>query len=101
MDLARTPNEEKVRLSRIYFFGGFALLPFLWFVNSIWFFRDAFFKEEFEGQRQIKGFVIKSICGTVVWIAGLSAWISVFQSNRAAWGEFGDRMSFLIPLGEA
>ena len=100
MDLSRTPNEEKVRLSRIYFIGGFAFLPFLWFVNVVWFFREAFFKDEFDGQSQVREYVIKSICGTVVWIAALTAWIVTFQQNRAAWGEFGDKISFLIPLGE-
>ena len=34
--------------------GGFALLPFLWFVNSIWFFKEAFLKPPYEEQKQIK-----------------------------------------------
>ena len=37
-----------------FFSGGFAFLPFLWFINSIWFFRDAFLAESFEQQKQIK-----------------------------------------------
>lgn len=100
MDLARVPNEEKVRLSRIYFIGGFAFLPFLWFVNSIWFFQEAFLKDEFEGQKEVRKYVIKSILGTIVWIAGMTTWITVFQTHRASWGEIGDRLSFLIPLGQ-
>ena len=63
MDLSRTPNEEKVRLSRIYFIGGFAFLPFLWFVNVVWFFREAFFKDEFDGQTQVS--VCECVC---VWL---------------------------------
>ena len=34
--------------------GGFALLPFLWAINSIWFFKEAFMKEHYEEQAQIK-----------------------------------------------
>ena len=36
------------------FSGGFFLLPFLWVVNSIWFFKEAFFKPAYEEQKQIK-----------------------------------------------
>ena len=54
MDLRKTTNEEKVKLSRLYFYGGFVFLPFLWFVNSVWFFREAFFKETFEGQAEVR-----------------------------------------------
>ena len=36
------------------FIGGFALLPFLWCVNSVWFFKEAFLKESYEQQNQIK-----------------------------------------------
>ena len=100
MDLRKTPNEEKVRLSKIYFIGGFAFLPFLWLVNTLWFFREAFFKDTFDGQIEIKKNVVRSIVGTLVWIAGLTAWIYMYQTNRASWGELGDQLSFLIPLGE-
>ncbi|KAJ0066048.1 hypothetical protein NL108_001273, partial [Boleophthalmus pectinirostris] len=33
---------------------GFALLPFLWLVNVIWFFKEAFLKPSFTEQVQIK-----------------------------------------------
>ena len=36
------------------FLGGFACLPFLWTVNAIWFFKEAFFRPEFEGQSKMK-----------------------------------------------
>ena len=54
MDLCKTPNEEKVKLSRHYSCGGFVFLPFLWFVISVSFFREAFFKETFEGQAEVR-----------------------------------------------
>jgi len=44
--------------------------------------------------------VIKSGIGFLVWVAGLTAWILIYQKYRASWGEIGDRISFVIPLGE-
>ena len=101
MDLNKVPNEEKVRLSRLYFIGGFAFLPFLWLVNVLWFFREAFLRDEYEGQKNVRTNLLRSLVGLCVWIAGLTAWITIYQMNRALWGELGDRLSFLIPLGEA
>lgn len=34
--------------------GGFAFLPFLWLVNVVWFFREAFIKPTYTEQLQIK-----------------------------------------------
>nr|KAG5703384.1 hypothetical protein BaRGS_023431 [Batillaria attramentaria] len=34
--------------------GGFAFLPFLWFVNSVWFFNEAFRKPAYEQQKMIR-----------------------------------------------
>lgn len=99
MDLQKVPNDEKLRLCKKYFYGGFALLPFLWLVNTVWFMRDAFFKEEFEEQKEIRKYVVRSGIGTFVWTAAIIIWISFYQLNRADWGELGDRISFLIPLG--
>lgn len=101
MDLKKVPDEEKVNLCRKYFLGGFALLPFLWFINGVWFFREAFIKPSFTGQSKIKSYVIKSAIGFLVWCAGLTTWILIYQTYRASWGEIGDRISFVIPLGVA
>ncbi|KAJ8967026.1 hypothetical protein NQ314_003143 [Rhamnusium bicolor] len=60
MDLAKVPNEKKLYLCRWYFRVGFALLPFVWTVNVIWFFNEAFKKPEYEEQKHIK-----KICCTV------------------------------------
>ena len=62
MDLNRMKDEDKLVLSRTYFYGGFALLPFLWFVNAIWFFREAFLRKPvYDQQKAIKGYVVKSM----------------------------------------
>uniref|UniRef100_A0A672GLE2 Gamma-secretase subunit PEN-2 n=1 Tax=Salarias fasciatus TaxID=181472 RepID=A0A672GLE2_SALFA len=54
MNLERLPNEEKLSLCRKYYLGGFAFLPFLWLVNVVWFFREAFMKPAYTEQLQIK-----------------------------------------------
>ncbi|XP_076137336.1 gamma-secretase subunit PEN-2 isoform X2 [Alosa pseudoharengus] len=54
MNLERVPNEEKLSLCRKYYLGGFAFLPFLWLVNVVWFFREAFVKPTYNEQLQIK-----------------------------------------------
>lgn len=33
---------------------GFLFLPFLWAVNTVWFFKEAFFKAPYNEQKQIK-----------------------------------------------
>lgn len=92
-------NEGKLSLCRTYFKAGFALLPFVWAVNTIWFFNEAFRKPEYTEQKEIKKFVIYSAAGATTWLIVLTAWIITFQLNRDSWGEFADRISFIIPLG--
>lgn len=45
--------------------------------------------------------VILSAIGALLWAIGLGIWITIYQSNRVAWGEFADNISFVIPLGTA
>eukprot|EP00112_Aurelia_sp_Birch-Aquarium-sp1_P017669 Seg4119.2 transcript_id=Seg4119.2/GoldUCD/mRNA.D3Y31 product="Gamma-secretase subunit pen-2" protein_id=Seg4119.2/GoldUCD/D3Y31 len=99
MDLRKTPDDQKLQLCRKYFYGGFALLPFLWLVNTIWFMRDAFFREEFAERKELRKYVIRSGIGTLVWFIAIVIWVTFYQLNRASWGELGDTISFLIPLG--
>lgn len=99
MDLSKLTNEKKLYLCKWYFRAGFALLPFLWAVNAIWFIREAFIVPPYEEQKQIKRYVIYSGIGAILWTAALVAWIVTFQTQRAAWGEFGDSISYIIPVG--
>jgi len=99
MDLAKTTNERKLYLCRWYFRAGFALLPFLWAVNTVWFFNEGFRKPEYDEQKQIKRYVVYSGIGTIIWSIIIITWVVIFQINRARWGEFADNISFIIPLG--
>lgn len=117
MDLSspRVKNEEKLAICKKNFFMGLALLPWLWFINGVWFFREAFFKEPFDQQPMIRRFeilsnsldppyffiryVMLSIIGATIWAAGITAWNCIFQMKRLEWGELGDNLSAYIPTG--
>lgn len=51
-------RKTQVMASVFFFFlsdlGGFAFLPFLWLVNVVWFFKEAFVKPAYTEQPQIK-----------------------------------------------
>lgn len=100
MDLSRVKDEDKLNLCRKYYIGGFAFLPFLWFVNAVWFFNEAFRKPPYEQQKMVKTYVIRSMIGTVLWVGVVVAWVTVFQLNRASWGATADYLSFIIPAGK-
>lgn len=104
MDLssAKVSDDEKLGLCRRYFYLGFAFLPFLWAINAVWFFQEAFVrKPEFPQQKELKRLVIMSGIGSIICLAALITWMSVFTNLRAEWGELGDRLSFNIPTGSA
>ncbi|XP_011499608.1 PREDICTED: gamma-secretase subunit pen-2 [Ceratosolen solmsi marchali] len=99
MDLSKMPNQRKLFLCKCYFFAGFAMLPFLWAVNSIWFAKQAFLAPHFEEQKQIKKYVILSGIGALLSFSIYITWIILFQTQRAAWGEFADSISYIYPFG--
>ncbi|XP_062895023.1 gamma-secretase subunit PEN-2 [Mobula hypostoma] len=99
MNLERVSNEDKLNLCRKYYLGGFALLPFLWLVNVVWFFQEAFMKPEFNEQVLIKKYVKFSALGLLLWVAVLTTWITIYQTFRPQWGAIGDYISFTVPLG--
>ncbi|KAJ9581848.1 hypothetical protein L9F63_003803 [Diploptera punctata] len=76
MDLSKMKNDRKLFLCRWYYRAGFAFLPFL-----------------------NKKYVIMSKIGAIIWTTGLTAWITIFQLNRAEWDKAGDQISFMIPTG--
>ncbi len=101
MDLnsPKVSDQDKVELCRKYFFLGLAFLPFLWAVNAVWFFREAFLRSSFEGQKSLRRYVALSGLGALACLLALVAWTSLFLAKRAEWGEVADRLSFNIPTG--
>eukprot|EP00048_Salpingoeca_helianthica_P015234 m.225728 g.225728 ORF g.225728 m.225728 type:complete len:99 (+) comp16770_c0_seq1:7-303(+) len=96
MDLSRVPLEEKVDLCRKYFLGGFAFLPWLWFVNSVWFFNEA---RKPDADPRIRKYVILSFIFSTICAVGIAVWAAIFQQRRAEWGETGDLLSVTIIKG--
>lgn len=47
---------------------GFALLPFLWAVNAVWFLKEAFVVPAYEEQQQIKKCQYRSLRNHVFYI---------------------------------
>ncbi|KAJ0183036.1 hypothetical protein K1T71_001012 [Dendrolimus kikuchii] len=101
MDLNRLPNDKKLQLCIWYFKVGCLFLPFVWAVNAVWFFKEAFVKPPYDEQKQIKKYVIMSGTGAFVWTAILGIWVAIFQLQRVSWGATGDALSFIVPLGRA
>jgi len=99
MDLSKVKDDVKRNLCRRYFFFGFAFLPFLWAVNAVWFYKEGFKRAPFPEQRDIKKYTVLSGLGAVIWIIGLTTWICIYQTHRAAWGQGGDDISFVLPHG--
>ena len=99
MQLAKLSDEEKLKISRKYFIIGFFLLPMVWLMNGMWFFREAFLKKN--SPLLLKRYVGGSLVGFLVWLAVAIVWVSVYQTQRPNWGAIGDYISFTVPLGKA
>ena len=102
MDLSngKLSDADKLGLCRRYFYLGFAFLPFLWAINAVWFFKEAFVRTPaFTEQPAIKRLVVMSGVLSVICLAALITWMSIFTNYRAQWGEIGDYLSFNIPTG--
>lgn len=99
MNLARMSTDEKLNLSRKYFYIGFAFLPFVWLVNAVWFFKEAFIKKD--PPKGLRVYVVGSLIGCVAWLLAFSMWIAIYQTQRPHWGAAGDYLSFWVPVGVA
>lgn len=98
MNLDRVDEAEKLKISRRYFIAGFFLLPFLWLVNGVWFFREAFLKSG--GHPRLRRYVAFSLLGCLAWLVAVVTWTSVYQTQRPHWGAGGDYISFTLPKGK-
>jgi len=99
VSLAKKTPEERLNICRKYYLGGFACLPLLWFINAIWFYKQAFKVEPFPQQQEIRKYVIRSFLGTLVWIGIIITWTIVFQLLRTKMGPAGDYLTFVLPRG--
>jgi len=99
MQLAKLSDDEKFKISRKYFIIGFFVLPMVWLMNCVWFFREAFLKKN--APPGLRRYVGGSLIGFLVWLVVLVVWMSVYQTQRPNWDAFGDYISFTVPVGKA
>jgi len=97
MNLRRVSPEEKVNICRKYFLAGIPLLPWVWIINVLWFWREA---TKVDHIPQVRRYTILSAIGALIYLAALGVWVGVYQSQRASWGALGDKISLHIPYGE-
>ncbi len=98
MQLNKVNEEEKVKIARKYFIVGCFLLPFVWLVLIIWFFKEAFLTKN--ANPMIRRYVCWALIGFVIWAAGIVVWTSVYQTQRPDWGAGGDYISYVVPVGK-
>ena len=53
LESSKVTSEEKVELCKKYFYLGWLALPFVWGINAVWFYKEAFIKPEFPGQVRV------------------------------------------------
>ncbi len=54
VNLNKLSDKDKLDLCRKYYLAGFFFLPFMWIVNFVWFFSNAFKRNAFAEQAQMK-----------------------------------------------
>jgi presenilin enhancer 2 len=115
VSLAKKSPEERLNICRKYYLGGFAFLPLLWLINTIWFYKQAFKVEPFPQQAEIRKCkyknsfliflmnfvldVIRSAVGTFVWLIIIIIWTVMFQVFRTKMGPAGDYLTLVVPRG--
>ncbi|KAK0397651.1 hypothetical protein QR680_002203 [Steinernema hermaphroditum] len=82
MDIMKAPRAQQLQLCRLYFYMGFALLPVMWLVNAIWFFKLAFKSPPFDEQANIKKYVKLSAFFALVWTIIFVMWQVFFHLWR-------------------
>eukprot|EP00041_Stephanoeca_diplocostata_P005275 m.59242 g.59242 ORF g.59242 m.59242 type:complete len:99 (+) comp15676_c0_seq1:128-424(+) len=96
MKLAKLTDEERVNISKKYYIGGFFLLPWLWIINTFWFFP---FAVKSGADPKLRKMVVYSAIGSIIWVIIIAVWVSQYQQNRVAWGETGDKLTANYPKG--
>jgi presenilin enhancer 2 len=95
--------ETKVSVSKKLYYGGFFLLPWLWFANFLLFRGDLHKRRAPEELKtcpylvatDTKRSLILFLGGTILFII----WIIVYQLSWKNWGTFGEAISLVIPRG--
>lgn len=68
----QTDLDDKLNLCRKYYVSVFALHPFLWFVNLLWFYKETFRRLPYGQQKFICTYMINSMTEIVVCIVAFA-----------------------------
>lgn len=111
---SKLSDDEILRISRRYFYIGFAFLPFLWLINVLYFRSEVKNRADRIDKKVhsckhigIHNIIITiaikdikySLIGTILWLVISSAWFGVFVANRVQWGLAADKLTVVIPKG--
>lgn len=99
MQMSKISDDDKVKICKKYFKIGLFLLPFVWLVNVVWFFKPAFITKP--THPVIRRYVLASLLGVVLWTVGVITWTVIYQTQRVNWGVGGDYISVVVPYGRA
>ena len=79
------------------FYGGFAGLPWLWFVA--WFhFRNVAIQPH--ADPRLATYATRSLVGAICGGAAFVAWVVAVQLGWQSWGDFGTSIMLIIPEGD-
>ena len=83
-----------VRVARILFFAGCALLPWLWILLMLHFSRRW---REPECPPALRMYLRRAALGCVIYTALFVTWVALFQTQWRNWGTFGTTMLIYVP----
>ena len=83
-----------VRVARILFFAGCALLPWLWILLMLHFSRRW---REPECPPALRMYLRRAALGCAIYTALFVTWVALFQTQWRKWGTFGTTMLIYVP----
>ncbi|KAI9008594.1 hypothetical protein DFJ74DRAFT_362887 [Hyaloraphidium curvatum] len=79
-----------------YFYGGFALLPWLWLFNFLYVLPII---KRPNLKPAIKHYAFASLSLSLIFFVALTTWFTWFLLNGSSLGPTGDKLSVVIPKG--
>ena len=86
-----------LRVARLMFYGGFAALPWLWFIVWVHFRKVA---KQSNADPRLAIYVNRSLVGAICGGVALFAWVLAVQLSWQTWGEFGESIMLVVPEGD-
>ena len=83
-----------LRVAQLMFYGGFALLPWLWFVSWLHFRKAAKLPN---AHPTLASYVRRSLVGSIIGGVLFGAWVITFSFSWRSWGEAGRALLLVTP----